>query len=188
MVLLAAFGALIHRYTHSDDFLVAAPVLNRDRRPRGRHRLLRQHRRDAACGRSAVRHSASRSPQTRDTAVGAFAHQRVNLDRVVRELNPDRRHGAERMTRVTFGFAWRRRRGLQPAGNHLRAGRAARPLHPAATGLHGRVRRRPASMVEAEHLVEVLDAALARQIARALSWSCSTARWPTPTWPSANST
>ena len=29
MVLLAAFGALIHRYTHSDDFLVAAPVLNR---------------------------------------------------------------------------------------------------------------------------------------------------------------
>ena len=33
MVLLAAFGVLIHRYTHTDDFLVAAPVLNRDRRP-----------------------------------------------------------------------------------------------------------------------------------------------------------
>ena len=30
MVLLAVFGALIHRYTHADDFLVAAPVLNRD--------------------------------------------------------------------------------------------------------------------------------------------------------------
>ena len=29
MVLLAAFGALIHRYTHADDFLVATPVLNR---------------------------------------------------------------------------------------------------------------------------------------------------------------
>ena len=29
MVLMAAFGALVHRYTHSTDFLVAAPVLNR---------------------------------------------------------------------------------------------------------------------------------------------------------------
>ena len=52
---------------------------------------------------------------TRDTAVGAFAHQRVNLDRVVRELNPDRRHGVERMTRVSFGHARARRRRLQPA-------------------------------------------------------------------------
>jgi mycobactin peptide synthetase MbtE len=29
MVLLAAFGALVHRYTHADDFLAATPVLNR---------------------------------------------------------------------------------------------------------------------------------------------------------------
>ena len=29
MVLMAAFAALVHRYTHSTDFLVAAPVLNR---------------------------------------------------------------------------------------------------------------------------------------------------------------
>ena len=29
MVLLAAFGVLLQRYTHSDDFLVATPVLNR---------------------------------------------------------------------------------------------------------------------------------------------------------------
>src|ERR1700739_478474 len=29
MVLVAAFGVLVHRYTHSDDFLVATPVLNR---------------------------------------------------------------------------------------------------------------------------------------------------------------
>ena len=26
---MAAFGALVHRYTHATDFLVAAPVLNR---------------------------------------------------------------------------------------------------------------------------------------------------------------
>ncbi len=46
MVLLAAFGVLINRYTHTDDFLVASPVLNRgDRRC---HRLLRQHRGPAA--------------------------------------------------------------------------------------------------------------------------------------------
>lgn len=29
MVLLAAFGVLMHRYTHADDMLVATPVLNR---------------------------------------------------------------------------------------------------------------------------------------------------------------
>ena len=29
MVLMAAFGALVHRYTHASDFLVATPVLNR---------------------------------------------------------------------------------------------------------------------------------------------------------------
>ncbi|HEX2283281.1 MAG TPA: condensation domain-containing protein, partial [Mycobacterium sp.] len=29
MVMLAAFGALVHRYSHADDFLVATPVLNR---------------------------------------------------------------------------------------------------------------------------------------------------------------
>ena len=76
MVLLAAFGALVHRYTHTDDFLVATPVLNRGAgtdetigyygntvvmrlRPQARSRLPR------AAG------------AARDSAVGAFAHQRV---------------------------------------------------------------------------------------------------------------
>ena len=113
MVLLAAFGALINRYTHTDDFLVATPVLNRGTdetigyygntvamrlRPQGSHRF-----RDLVTA-------------TRDTALGAFAHQRVNLDRVVRELNPDRRHGAERMTRVSFGFREPDGGGFSPAG------------------------------------------------------------------------
>ena len=42
--------------------------------------------------------------QTRDSAVGAFAHSRVDLEWLVRDSNPDRRHGAERMTRVSFGL------------------------------------------------------------------------------------
>ena len=52
----------------------------------------------------------------RDTATGAFAHQRVSLDRAVREFNPDRRHGAERMTRVSFGFREPDGGGFRPPG------------------------------------------------------------------------
>ena len=54
--------------------------------------------------------------QTRDTVLGAFAHQGINVDQVVRELNPDRRHGAERMTRVSFGFRGPDRFGFTPPG------------------------------------------------------------------------
>lgn len=104
MALLAAFGVLMHRYTHSDDFLVAAPCSQPRCADRGHHRLLRQYRRHAA---AAVPDDdlPEMLEHTRDVAVGAFSHQRVNLDRVVRELNVDRRHGAERQTRVSFDSA-----------------------------------------------------------------------------------
>lgn len=162
MVLLAAFGALVHRYTHADDFLVATPVLNRDTdetigyygntvamrlRPTGRMRF----------------HDLVDA--TRDTALGAFAHQRVNLDRVVRELNPDRRHGAERMTRVSFGFREPDGGGFSPEG-----------VHSERAELRGHITQLPlgfmieldadGAVVEAEHLTEVLDAALAAQMLR----------------------
>ncbi|MGA7051188.1 MAG: condensation domain-containing protein, partial [Mycobacterium sp.] len=84
MVLLAAFGALLHRYSQSDDFLVAAPVLNREAGTEetigyfGKTVVMRLRPRPAMTFRELL-------ASTRDVAAGAFAHQRINLDRVVRE-------------------------------------------------------------------------------------------------------
>ncbi|MGU3499669.1 amino acid adenylation domain-containing protein [Mycobacterium sp. C31M] len=162
MVLLAAFGALIYRYTHTDDFLVATPVLNRGS--------------DEALGYYGNTVVMRLRPQprngfrdlvaaTRDTALGAFAHQRINLDRVVREINPDRRHGAERMTRISFGFREPDGGGFSPDGVRCERGE-----------LRGHVTQLPlgfmvewdgengAVTVEAEHLTEVIGADLAARM------------------------
>ncbi|MEB3983443.1 amino acid adenylation domain-containing protein [Mycobacterium sp. 663a-19] len=162
MVLLAAFGALMHRYTHSDDFLVAAPVLNR---AAGTDDAI------GYFGNTVVMRLRPRPTMTfhellestRDVATGAFAHQRVSLDRAVRELNPDRRHGAERMTRVSFGFREPDGGGFRPPGVEcerydLRANLTQLPLgfmvEFDGTG----------ALVEAEHQLEILEPALARQL------------------------
>jgi mycobactin peptide synthetase MbtE len=162
MVLLAAFGVLIHRYTHAEDFLVAAPVLNRTADLDdsigyyGNTVALRLRPHRSQTFRDAV-------ADARDVAVGAFAHQRVNLDRVVAEINPDRRHGVERMTRVTFGARGADGAGFNPPGitcerAQLRGQFTQLPLgfmvEFGADGIE----------VEAEYLVEVLDPALARQL------------------------
>ncbi|WP_077103551.1 non-ribosomal peptide synthetase [Mycobacterium terramassiliense] len=162
MVLLAAFGALVHRYTHCDDFLVAAPVLNRGAGTDdaigyfGNTVAMRLRPRPTMSFRELL-------ASTRDVATGAFAHQRVNLDRVVRELNPDRRHGAERMTRLSFGFREPDGGGFHPPGiacerYDLRSNLTQLPLgfmvEFESTG----------ALVEAEHLLEILEPALARQM------------------------
>ncbi|MDV3128305.1 amino acid adenylation domain-containing protein [Mycobacterium sp. 21AC1] len=165
MVLLAGFGALIHRYTHTDDFLVATPVINRETDETigyyGNTVAMRMRPQRSAGFRDLV-------TATRDTALGAFAHQRVNLDRVVRELNPDRRHGAERMTRISFGFREPDGGGFSPDG--VTCERA---------DLRGHVTQLPLgfmvewdatdtgqAIVEAEHLTEIIDADLAAQMLR----------------------
>ncbi|OBI89682.1 non-ribosomal peptide synthetase [Mycobacterium sp. 1245805.9] len=162
MVLLAAFGALVHRYTHSDDFLVAAPVLNRGAGTDdaigyfGNTVALRLRPRPAMSFRELLK-------STRDVATGAFAHQRVGLGRAVRELNPDRRHGAERMTRVSFGFREPDGGGFRPPGVECER-----------YGLRSNVTQLPlgfmvefdgtGALVEAEHLLEILEPALVRQM------------------------
>jgi mycobactin peptide synthetase MbtE len=162
MVLLAAFGALIYRYTHTDDFLVATPVLNRDTDETiGYHgntvaMRLRPH------GSAGFRELVAAA---RDTAIGAFAHQRVNLDRVVAELNPDRRHGAERMTRVSFGFREPDGGGFCPDG--VACERADLRGHFTQLPLGFMVELDASgAVVEAEHLTEVMDAELAAQMLR----------------------
>ncbi len=162
MVLLAAFGVLLRRYTHADDFLVATPVLNRTADVEdvigyyGNTVALRLRLNTHQNFLDVLAH-------TRDTAVGAFAHQRVNLDRVVRELNPDRRHGVERMTRVGFGARGADGQGFNPAGISCRRAELRGHLTQLPLGFMVEFDA-PGIVVEAEYLVEILDAAAVRQL------------------------
>ncbi|KWX67625.1 non-ribosomal peptide synthetase [Mycobacterium sp. NAZ190054] len=161
-VLLAMFGVLVHRYSHVDDFLVATPVLNRTGDT------------DDVIGyfgNTVAMRLRPRAPmtfrellvETRDTVLGAFAHQRVGLDRMVRELNPDRRHGAERMTRVSFGFRGRDRFGFTPPG--VTCERAELRSHLTHLPLGFMVEFDADGIaVELEHLVEIIEPGLAHQL------------------------
>ncbi|ORA83215.1 non-ribosomal peptide synthetase [Mycobacterium malmoense] len=164
MVLMAAFGALVHRYTHATDFLVAAPVLNRGAGTDdaigyyGNTVVMRMRPRPRQTFRELV-------AETRDSAVGAFAHSRADLEWLVREVNPDRRHGAERMTRVSFGLREPDGGGFCPPGvgcarAELRGHVSQLPLSLTAE-LSG---KRGGALVEAEYLVEVLDRPLVEQL------------------------
>ncbi|BDB41668.1 hypothetical protein IWGMT90018_21140 [Mycobacterium kiyosense] len=149
MVLLAAYGVLIRRYTGSPDFLVSVPVTDRKALAQrvigyfGNTLLLRLTARPNVTFGAYV-------DAVRDTCLDGFAHQSVGIDRVVREANPradgPRRHGpagaagiqhAQECERIRTG-----RRGRATAG----AGRGDRtpapgPGHRAgARGCPGRVR------------------------------------------------
>ncbi|BBY76492.1 non-ribosomal peptide synthetase [Mycolicibacterium parafortuitum] len=161
-VLLAAFGALLHRYTHADDILVASPVLLRGP---DSEEVIGYH------GNTAVMRLKPRGMQsfteflseTKDFVLGAIAHQQVNVDRVVRELNPDRRHGAERMTRVSFGFREPDGGGFCPPGITCTRAELRGQLTQLPLGLMVELDDTGA-VVEAEYLVEILDDVLARQL------------------------
>ncbi|NVN51573.1 non-ribosomal peptide synthetase [Mycolicibacterium hippocampi] len=161
-LLLAVFGALVHRYSHVDDFLVATPVLNRPADAEdaigyfGNTVAMRLKPRPGVTFREFL-------AETAETAVGAFAHQRIGLDRMVRELNPDRRHGAERMTRVSFGFRGRDRFGFTPPG--VTCERAELRAHLTHLPLGVMIEFDAAGiLVELEYLVEIIEPKLARQL------------------------
>ncbi|OBI13860.1 non-ribosomal peptide synthetase, partial [Mycobacterium sp. E2497] len=169
MVLMAAFAALVHRYTQSTDFLVAAPVLNRDV---GTESAIGYYGNTVVLRLRPEPHQTFRQllAQTRDSAVGAFAHSRADLEWLVRESNPDRRHGADRMTRVSFGQREPDGAGFCPPGVRCERGELRGhfnqlplsfmvELDRAANGPSG-------GLVEAEYLVEVLDQRLADQLLR----------------------
>ena len=166
MVLLAAFGALVHRYTHADDFLVATPVLNRGA---GVEDVIGYYGNTVALRLRPDSRQTFREllTQARDTTVGAFAHQRINLDRVVRELNPDRRHGVERLARVTFGAREADGGGFRPLGVTCERAELRSQFTQLPLGFMVEFDREKAgagASIELEHLAEVLDAPLARQL------------------------
>lgn len=163
-VLLAAFGTLLHRYTHADDVLVATPVLNRGG---GTEDALGYYGNTVALRLRPESRGSFRDfvVQAKETTHGAFAHQQINLDRVVRELNPDRRHGVERLARVSFGAREADGRGFCPSGITCR--RAEYRGHQTQLPLGFMIEfDADGALVEAEYLTEILDATLADQLLR----------------------
>jgi len=169
MVLMAAFGALVHRYTQSTDFLFAAPVLNRGV---GTQDVIGYYGNTVVIRLRPRPHQTFREllAQTRDGAVGAFAHSRADLDWLVRESNPDRRHGADRMTRVSFGQRDPDGAGFCPPGVHCERGELRGHFNQLPLSLMVELNRTPdrpgGGLIEAEYLVEVLDQQLVEQLLR----------------------
>ncbi|WP_255801943.1 non-ribosomal peptide synthetase [Mycobacteroides abscessus] len=108
MVLLAAFGVLVHRYTGSRDFVTAIPVAERKSNAEkaigyfGNTLLLR----------TAVNPDdsfASHVAAVREVCLDAFGHQNVGINEVVREVNPSRSTGHDGMDElVRLGFSMRK--------------------------------------------------------------------------------
>ncbi|MEV0031839.1 amino acid adenylation domain-containing protein [Nocardia sp. NPDC050793] len=99
MVLLAAFEALIHRYTAATDFLVSVPVVNRGAGAQG----LIGYFGNAVLVRADLDGSADFAAlleRTRTACVGAFGHQGIGIDRVVREVGPERVAGRDAMAQL----------------------------------------------------------------------------------------
>ena len=167
IVLMAAFAALVHRYTQSTDFLIAAPVLNRGA---GTEDAIGYFGNTVVLRLRPQSHQTFRDllAQTRDSAVGAFAHSRADLDWVVRESNPDRRHGADRMTRVSFGQRDADGPGFAPPGVRCERGDLRGHFNQLPLSFMVELARAADSggVVEAEYLVEVLDRELVEQLLR----------------------
>jgi amino acid adenylation domain-containing protein len=103
MVLLAAFQALLHRYTGQDDIVVGTPISGR-----------RQPETEGLIGffvnTLVLRTDASGDPgflqllaQVRKVTLDAFAHQDLPFDKLVEELNPERDVSRTPLFQVMFG-------------------------------------------------------------------------------------
>lgn len=107
MVFLASFGVLMHRYTGAKDFLVAIPVTERKANAEkaigyfGNTLLLRTPVDPAGT-------FASYVASVREVCLGAFGHQDVGIDHIVREVNPTRTTGRDGLDAlVSLGFSMR---------------------------------------------------------------------------------
>ncbi|WP_204806937.1 non-ribosomal peptide synthetase [Mycobacterium riyadhense] len=105
MVLLAAYAVLVRRYTGAPDFLISVPV------------TARRAAAEAAIGYFGNTLLLRMTPQAsdtftsflaavRETCLNGFAHQAVGIDRVVREVNPERmgHDGMDRLVRLGFSM------------------------------------------------------------------------------------
>ncbi|WP_205875624.1 non-ribosomal peptide synthetase [Mycobacterium camsae] len=153
-VLLAAFAAVLHRYTHTTDLLIAAPVSHRDAES-----SIGNFARSVPIRAYPQPHQTFREllTQTHQAAGGAFAHRHVDVEPLLDEIDPAHQAAA----RVSFGLLESDGGGFCPPGVSCSPG-----------DLHGQSGRLPLSIkvapadgrVEAEYLVEILDPPLAGQL------------------------
>ncbi|MUM24641.1 amino acid adenylation domain-containing protein [Mycobacterium sp. CBMA271] len=150
VVLLAAYSALLHRYTHAEDFLVAAPVATRDGDAKdaigyfGNTIALRMR----PHGRMSFRDLLA---QTQRTTYDGLAHQRVSLDRVV--------------PRVSFAMGEDSATRFCPPGIQCERASLGGQLASVPLGLTIETSLDGTDVV-AEYVVDVLDERLTAQILR----------------------
>ncbi|MFE6862851.1 amino acid adenylation domain-containing protein [Nocardia sp. NPDC057668] len=182
MVLLAAYAALVERYTAAGDFLVAIPIT--DRRSAAAENLIGYFG-NTLLIRETVPAGASFTDlvkSTKHTCLAAFARQGVGIDRVVREVNPERAGGRDGMDQLArLGFSVRKNvNGFDLDGidatrlDELGAPTAQVPLalavvtaasddsvsgDPESTRPH-----RVSAVLEAEYQVDVLSGALVQRM------------------------
>lgn len=102
MILLAAFAALLSRYSGQEDIVIASPVANRNRAElEGLIGLL--------VNTLALRVTLEGDPsftellrRTREAALGAFSNQELPFERLVEELNPERHLSHAPVAQVMF--------------------------------------------------------------------------------------
>ena len=104
MTLLAAFKALLSRYTQQYDIVVGMPIANRDR-------LETEGLIGFFVNTLVLRTDLSGDPtfaellgRVRETTLGAYAHQNVPFERIVEELQPEREGGNNPLFNVLFNF------------------------------------------------------------------------------------
>ncbi|MCA1568067.1 MAG: amino acid adenylation domain-containing protein [Acidobacteria bacterium] len=104
MVLLAAFDALLHRYTGQDDIVVGTPIAGRNRREvEGLigffvNTLVM---RTGVEGTATFRELLGR---VREATLGAYAHQEVPFEKLVEELHPKRDLSRNPLFQVAFAL------------------------------------------------------------------------------------
>lgn len=119
MVLLAAFQALLHRYTGQDDLVVGAPVANRTRREVEpligffvNTLVLRADFSGLPDFRTLLR-------QLKRTAIDAYAHQDVPFEDLVQELQPERHLSQNPLFQAMFSVQGAARETLASPGATL---------------------------------------------------------------------
>ncbi|HEV7517573.1 MAG TPA: condensation domain-containing protein, partial [Thermoanaerobaculia bacterium] len=104
MVLLAAFDALLHRYSGQEVVLVGSPIAGRTRRELEPLIGLFVNTLVLRAGLAGSPSFADLLAQVRETTLGAFAHQELPFERLVEELQPARDLSRPPLVQVLFGF------------------------------------------------------------------------------------